>query len=141
MPGFPRADPGTNIVLDGGLYNRLMDAIERAANLTVGGDLEMLDTASGRCIWHAPSSSPGLSPVRLVQTGGSAGSSSAYCTYTYTVKDTTNTITLGTNVAVTFARPFKAQCITAATYGVAYYDSTGAIKILSCDEVFKTTNC
>lgn len=81
-------------------------------------------------------------PVRLTQTGGSAGTSAAQCSFTYTVKDFTNTNTLGTSIGMTGNGQRVANAtMTAGTYGMAYFDASGTLILLWADEKFSQTNC
>jgi len=77
-------------------------------------------------------------PVRLSSDGGSNGTNTGAPTYTYTVKDITNTTTLGTTVSPDVARPYGA--VTAATYGLAYYLS-GTLHLLIAFEVPGSGGC
>ncbi len=79
---------------------------------------------------------PILFPVLLTQTGGSAGSGTAACSFTYTVADIYGT-SLGTGVALAHRQAVYGK-ITAATSGVAYYDAAGAVILWSCNEVAAT---
>lgn len=90
-----------------------------------------------------PSEPRTIFPVTLTQTGGSTGTSTAYCSWTYTVKD----LATPANVLATAkapqnsrARIVKAAC-TAGTIGSAYRDSGGLIVLWDCDEVVTTTAC
>ena len=74
----------------------------------------------------------GVFPVNLTQTGGSAGSGTAACTFTYTVKTLAGG-TLGLSITPIMARP-TLGLTTAATHGLAYM--SGSTVILQwCDEV------
>lgn len=84
----------------------------------------------------------GIFPVRLTQTGGSAGTSSVQCSFTYTVKDIGNTNTIKTGVAMTGnGMRIVNAAMTAGTYGLAYYDPTGTMKLIWADERVSQTNC
>lgn len=77
-------------------------------------------------------------PITLSQTGGSAGSASAACSFTYTVTDSLTGVVLGTNVNVTASphlhnRPSLGAQI-AADGGLAYYNSSGQLVILWVNE-------
>lgn len=73
--------------------------------------------------------------VKVSQTGGSAGSSSAYCSFTYTVKTLGDvTLAMGAAPEASPARIVKMAC-TAATVGSAYFDDAGALKLFYVQEV------
>ena len=80
-------------------------------------------------------------PVTVSQTGGTAGTSSAYCSFTYSVLDLTG-ITIGTAIAPlsSAARIIKCAC-TAGTHGTAHYNTAGALILDSVDETEQQTNC
>lgn len=84
-------------------------------------------------------------PVRLATAGGVSGTNgSAVCTYTYTVKDITNSITLGTPISLTGnGNGWRGLMValTAATYGLAYLDSAGAVVLIWVDEKPGGQNC
>lgn len=83
-----------------------------------------------------------LIPVALTQTGGSAGTSGAQCSFTYTVKDIYSVETLGTAIGLTGNGARVANmAMTAATYGLAYRDRDGTIKLIWADEKAQQTNC
>lgn len=79
-------------------------------------------------------------PVKLTQTGGSAGTNTVECSFTYTVKSFDGGTTLATGVALIGHRPVKAQML-AATYGIATVNSSGTYKIITCDEQIDQKNC
>jgi hypothetical protein len=80
-------------------------------------------------------------PVRLTQTGGSAGSQSSECSYSYTVKDITNAHTLGTNISLTgHGNRVVNATMTAGSYGEAYY-LNGVLKLHSADERIAQRGC
>jgi hypothetical protein len=97
---------------------------------------------SGTPVTATPVQNGNLFAVRLTQTGGSAGTSSAQCSFTYTVKDITNTNTLGTSIGLTGngTRVVNAA-MTAGTYGMAYWHTDGTIRLLLADEKITQTNC
>ena len=79
-------------------------------------------------------------PVVLHQTGGIDASvaSGTLATWTYTVKDWVDTETLGTNKSPLYPRQFI--CPTSqATKGEAFYDSSGSLQLLNCNEVYTPT--
>lgn len=84
--------------------------------------------------------------VRVTQTGGSAGTSAAQCSFTYSVyawSDTTSTTTIGTVVSMkgNGQRPETGKMI-AGSYGLAFYETDGSIKLLWVDEKQDTgTGC
>jgi hypothetical protein len=81
-------------------------------------------------------------PVKLTQTGGSAGTSSAQCSFTYTVKDLTGVQTLGTSIGITGnGNRIANMTMTAGTYGMAYYQLDGTLTLLFADEKASQTNC
>lgn len=78
--------------------------------------------------------------VKVTKDGGSAGTSSTACTWTYTVKDLDDNI-LGTSVAVQKARPNGLITEAAAgSYGVAFYD-IDTLKLWDVAEVPDTDPC
>lgn len=101
------------------------------------------DQTAPRVRWvFAQQPAPGAFPVRLSQTGGSAGDSSTQCSFSYTVKDITNTDTLGTGVSMTGnGQRIVNATMTAGTYGVAYYSNAGSIVLIWADERISQTNC
>ncbi len=80
-------------------------------------------------------------PVDVTQTGGTAGTASAFCSYTYTVKDLTG-LTLATSKAPVFsaARIVKQTC-TAGNNGMAHFDEGGLLILDTVDELGSQTNC
>lgn len=85
--------------------------------------------------------SDSLFAVTVEQTGGSAGTQTAYCTFSYTVKGSSgNTLATGLQPENSRARIFKIQC-TAGSKGTAYYDAGGTLHLWDCDETAAQTNC
>jgi len=81
-----------------------------------------------------------LFAVVLVQDGGANGTASAAPTYTYTINDINDEVELeGTPQSPTLARPNGA--VTAATYGMAYYNVDGDITLFYAHELPSTTTC
>lgn len=86
--------------------------------------------------------SSGIIPVRLTQTGGSAGNATTPCSFSYTVKDITNTDTFGTSIAMTGnGQRVVNAAMTAGTYGMAYFHTDGTIRLMWADEKITQTNC
>lgn len=81
----------------------------------------------------------GVFQVAVTQTGGSDGSPSTAASYTYTVKTQDSVTTLGTVIAVTGPRPKGLTNV--GTVGLAYYDSSGAVKLWSAGETPTTAAC
>lgn len=82
---------------------------------------------------------PGLFPVTLSQTTGLAGSTSAFCTYAYTVYGPAGPIlATGKQPLNSRARTFKCTAV-AGNMGTAYFDmlNDGALYLWDCNE---TTN-
>ena len=72
-------------------------------------------------------------PVLLTQTGGSAGSGTSGCTFTYTVKNMDGT-TLATGVTPDMQRAAIGLTV-AAAIGWAFYDGSRVLRLWWCDEV------
>lgn len=84
---------------------------------------------------------PKLTPVRITSDGGSAGNKTTQCSFTYTVKDITNTITLATGVAMTGnGQRVVNAAMTAGTYGMAYI-SGATVTLIWADERITQKNC
>lgn len=81
----------------------------------------------------------GLFPVTVSQTGGSAGTDAAKCSFTYTATDLDGN-QLGTVMSPTWARPALGAMV-AATKGVGYYDAAGAFVLYQVDEVPDVVSC
>lgn len=79
-------------------------------------------------------------PVALTQTGGSAGTRTVECTFTYTAKTLDGGDTIATGVSLLGHRVVNAA-MTAATYGEIGADHTNTWKIFWCDERITQTNC
>lgn len=79
-------------------------------------------------------------PVRLTQTGGSAGTRTTECTFTYTLKTLDNVKTIAESVGLIGHRVINAA-MTAATYGFAGKNADGDWKIFWCDERIQQNNC
>jgi hypothetical protein len=81
-----------------------------------------------------------LFPVVLTQSGGSAGSKTSKCSFTYTVKDIGGGITLGTGISPVQQVDYNNARRTAATIGMAYIHTDGTVKIF-CIEDRTTGGC
>ena len=81
-------------------------------------------------------------PVAVTSTSGSAGSSTAYCSFEYGVKDLTGLPMFTGGVAPVFtpARIVKCACV-AGTHGLAFYDTSGVFNLIYVDETEQQTNC
>lgn len=79
-------------------------------------------------------------PVKLTQTSGSAGSKTTKCSFTYTVKDPSNTYTYATGVTPEGQADYNNRKRKAATFGWAYLDAGGALKLL-CNEEHGSGAC
>jgi hypothetical protein len=83
--------------------------------------------------------------VTMSQTGGSAGSKTTACSFTYTVTDALTGSSLGTGVnPSTSPHVWKRTSLgkyVAATSGLAYYNSTPALVIAWCNEVPEVSAC
>ncbi len=81
--------------------------------------------------------------VTVQKTGGSDGTQTAAASWTYTVKDLSGTVTLGTGVGV--ARPRSNGSMTAQSgssgVGLAYYDASGNLQLWDAGEVPNTGAC
>ena len=73
-------------------------------------------------------------PVDLTQTGGSAGSPTTTCSFTYTVKERESSVTIGTSLAVVGKR-IPNCAMTAGVLGLARYKNDGTLELLWADEV------
>lgn len=96
-------------------------------------------TSSGKPLIELDHFFAGVFQVAVTQTGGSDGSASTAASYTYTVKTQDSVTTLGTGVAVTGPRPKGLTNV--GTVGLAYYDSSGALKLWSAGETPTTAAC
>lgn len=85
----------------------------------------------------------GLFAVRVEQTGGSDGNSTTAASWTYTVRDVSSTVTLGTVVAVARPRPNGLMTYQSGStgFGVAFYDDDGTLKLWDAGEVPTTGAC
>lgn len=105
-----------------------------------------LDSSGGRLFEFSPPA-PILFPILMTQTGGSAGSNSAACSFTYTVTDVDSN-SLGTSVNPsssphTHKRP-NLGTMAAATAGLAYYGNNAndpELRIVWCNEVISVSEC
>lgn len=79
-------------------------------------------------------------PVKLTQTGGSAGSKTTKCSFAYTVKDPSNVYTYATGVTPEGQADYNNRKRKAATFGWAYLDSGGTLKLL-CNEEHGSGAC
>lgn len=82
-----------------------------------------------------------LFPVWLSQDGGTAGTRSAYCSYTYTVKplDTLQTLATAASPITSPARMLMVACY-AATRGMAYVDENKVTKLYYAQERIAQSN-
>jgi hypothetical protein len=120
--------------------HRLEALIRNSRGLNVGAGLSVPLATGG--VARIPVSKEGLIPVALTQTGGSAGTSSVQCSFTYTVKDINSIETLGTSIAMTGnGQRVVNAAMTAGTYGLAYRGGDGLIKLIWADERISQTNC
>lgn len=98
-------------------------------------------TGTKLAVVQYPVAVQGLIPVRLTQDGGSAGNRTTQCSFTYTVKDQTNTITYGTGIALTGnGNRVVNAAMTAGTYGMAYFDGS-TVTLIFADERITQKNC
>jgi hypothetical protein len=139
---------------------------ESASRLASGDDgiAEILWSESGTgekwAIVRFPSQPAGVLPVIVAKDGGSAGSSAAQCTYTYTVKDLAgNTLKKNaagdnaTGMTPAIPRAYHTEYWyagetrsdvgdTTSTAGLAYYSLDGTLVLLiACGETLKDTTC
>lgn len=105
-----------------------------------------VDSAGDPLWWFDGLSIGEVFPVKLTQTGGSAGSESTACSFTYTVNDV-NSNQLGTAVdpdtsPSTFKRPSLGKMV-AATGGLACWieDSGATLSLRWINEVFDVEEC
>jgi hypothetical protein len=83
---------------------------------------------------------PNLLPVALTQTGGAIGTQTTASSWTYTVKDITNTTTLLTGASPLVGRPNGK--LAAAGYGTGYYAPDGSGFVLfKAEEIEGTGGC
>ncbi len=94
------------------------------------------------CSVHLNPNVPQTIPVAVVQTGGTAGTRTTACSFTYTIKELVSGANIATAVAVSgnAGRVLNAA-MTAGTFGTAYRNSAGTWKLLWVDEKFTQTNC
>lgn len=80
--------------------------------------------------------------VYCVNDGGSSGSDTTKCSYTYTLKDITNTYTLATTKTPKRDRPSIGPMATSSGPGIAYYDENGIIQLaIALNEVLDPETC
>lgn len=104
-------------------------------------------TSGGNPLFLILSVSRNLFPVIVLQTGGSAGSASAACTFEYTVKDMDGN-TLKKNAAgdsatamqPVWSRPAKGKMV-AGDRGTAYYGQDGTLYLWQVDEQPDSGEC
>lgn len=137
-------------LLSDSTYKRFLNAVERIERLRFTGNVEV----KGDSVYVRPGGGtpePGkktplpagnLFAVRLTQTGGSAGNATTPCSFSYTVKDISNTDTFGTAVSMTgYGHRIVNATHIAGTYGMAYWHTDGTIRLLWADERIDQTNC
>lgn len=103
--------------------------------------------SSGDRIFEFDPPAPIVFPILLTQTGGSGGTATAACSFTYTVTDV-DANSLGTTIDPT-ASPHTHKrtnlgTLAAATAGLAYYgNNAGApqLRIVWCNEVISVSEC
>ena len=81
----------------------------------------------------------GLFYVKLTKDGGTAGTNTTACSFTYTVKDVTGQ-QIGTTVAVAKDRLLTCA-MNEATKGWAFYDENNDLKVWDCNETMQQQNC
>jgi len=94
------------------------------------------DSAAELWVYGFSVSQGGVFPVTVEKTSGSDGSLTTTASWTYTVRTLAGT-TLGTGVAVTRPRPKGLMTFQAgsAYYGLAFYDSSGALILWDAGEI------
>jgi hypothetical protein len=98
-------------------------------------------TGTKLAVVQYPVTPQGMIPVRLTSDGGSAGDAATQCSFTYTVKDITNTTTFATGVAMTGnGQRVVNATMAAGTYGMAYI-SGSTVTLIWADERISQTNC
>ncbi len=108
----------------------------------------------GRAATRRPGAGAGAVPFVCLVTkdGGSAGSDSTNCSYTYTAKDIDDSTVLGSSLTPLQPRSYNAEYWYAGEdrgssayttrYAIAFYDLSGSIKLLSVPgEYMKDTEC
>jgi hypothetical protein len=87
-------------------------------------------------------------PVKIEKDGGSDGTSTAAASWTYTVKNMDETVSLGTAVSVTRPRPNGLMTYQVGTfsggnagYGVGFYNDNGTFVLWDAGEVPTTSAC
>jgi hypothetical protein len=85
----------------------------------------------------------GAFPVQVTQAGGADGTATSPASWTYTVKTVDGTVTLGTNVALNRPRPNGSMAVNSASpaFGLAFMDSTAALRLWDAGEVPNTDAC
>lgn len=112
----------------------------------IEGDLVLMVPCAGVGYVGIPIDGGGrVFPIILTQTGGSTGSASTASSWTYSVQNAITGTLLGTGVNITasphkFKRPSLGRMI-AATFGLAYIDSTGALVVVYANEVIDVEAC
>lgn len=78
--------------------------------------------------------------VKVTQTGGSAGTKTASCSYTYTVKDLADQ-QLGASMTPQKARPWYGAMKPGSGYGLGFYDASGTFYLYDANETLDTESC
>jgi hypothetical protein len=98
------------------------------------------DTVGGNAVTWQEVPYGVMFPVSLTQTGGSAGSKTTKCSFSYTVKDVTGSVTLGLAVIPVQQANYSNAKRSAATVGMAYIHTDGTMKVF-CIEDRTTGGC
>jgi hypothetical protein len=126
--------PWLNALLNIATENRVTVVAPLKMTTSIGGG-----TVLSVDLTQVPSNS--IFAVTLTQTGGSAGTNAAYCSFTYTVTNLGGAqLTTAAAPLNSRARIFKVQCV-AGTKGTAFYNTSGTVVLWDCDEVMDQTNC
>ena len=88
------------------------------------------------------SSTDGIFPVKVTQTGGSAGNKTTQCSFTYTV-ETINDVQLATVQSPAKKRPSVGKMAAPASdsYGLAFYDEDGDLVLYDANETLAPNAC
>lgn len=79
--------------------------------------------------------------VSLTRSGGGDGTQTTPASWAYTVQSLDNSVTLGTNVSLSRARPNGSMIAAASGFGMAFFDASGNLRLWDAGEVPNTTGC
>lgn len=115
-------------------------AVSSVETYTVDALVKVRFTPLGTCIILPHSSM--LFGVKISQTGGAQGSKTSAATYTYLVTDITGEIILGEEVSLARPRPYgRVDVQFDNSFGTAFYDQDGHLRLWDAGEVPKIGDC